>query len=76
MIQRGNEGSKVAAERLTRSLDVGLFFADLDDLAAQLHDTPRLDALRANTWRHRHTFTFDAHADRLIAFFRTVIRAR
>jgi hypothetical protein len=76
MIQRGNEGSRVAAERLTRSLDVGLFFADLDDLATQLHDASRLESLRANTWHHRHAFTFDAHADRLIAFFRTVIQAR
>lgn len=73
MVQRTNAGSIVAAERLARDLDVGIFFRDLDDLADSLRDRPRLEALRANFWRQRDQFTFDAHADRLLAFFRTVI---
>lgn len=73
MIQRRNDGAVVATERLARELDVGLYFGDLDDLAAQLRDGARLAALRANAWRHRQYFTFDAHADRLIAFFRRVV---
>lgn len=73
MIQRSNPASRVAAERLTRSLGVGVFFSEVEELSARLRDRSALQALRANVMRHRHTFTFDAHADRLIAFFRTVI---
>jgi hypothetical protein len=29
--------------------------------------------MRANVWRARDHFTFDSHADELIAFFRRVI---
>jgi len=53
-----------------------IFFSDIADLAAQLRETGRMTRLRANAWRHRERFTFDAHADRLIAFFREVIAAK
>ena len=46
------------------------------EIAAQLHDRLRLDAVRESVWRQRDQFTFDAHADALIAFFRQVIAAR
>jgi hypothetical protein len=73
MIQRANPGAVVAAERLSRELDVGIYFEEIGDLAAQLRDRPRVEALRANFWRARDRFVFDAHADRLIAFFHEVI---
>jgi glycosyltransferase involved in cell wall biosynthesis len=72
-IQIDNTGSLVAAQRLAREHDSGVFFSDVADLAAQLRDCSRMSRLRANAWRHRDRFTFDAHADRLIAFFREVI---
>jgi hypothetical protein len=32
--------------------------------------------LRENVWRQRLDFTFDAHVDRLVEFFRQVISSR
>ncbi len=43
---------------------------------AHLRDCARMEEIRANVWRHRERFTFDYHADRLIAFFREVIASR
>jgi hypothetical protein len=46
------------------------------DLAAKLHERCSMQAIRARVWAQRDAFTFDAHADRLLAFFRTVIENR
>jgi glycosyltransferase involved in cell wall biosynthesis len=73
MLQGDNGGAIVATQTLARERDLGLFFRDMADLGAQLRDRARLDQIRANVWRHREEFTFDYHADRLIAFFREVI---
>jgi hypothetical protein len=76
MIQRDNAGAIVATQALARALDIGVFVSDVAELGARLADTPRMEALRANVWRHRDRFTFDHHVDRLIAFFRDVIARR
>ena len=73
MIQADNPGSIVAAQTLARDRELGLSFSSIDDLAAQLRNGARMSALRESVWRQREDFTFDAHADRLIAFFRRVI---
>jgi glycosyltransferase involved in cell wall biosynthesis len=73
MIQRDNAGSLVATQTLARDHELGLFFGDADDLADQLHDRARMAALRESVWRGRGAFTFDAHADRLVGFFREVV---
>jgi hypothetical protein len=73
MIQRDNGASRVATQTLARELGNGLFYRDADDLAAQLRDRARMAALRETAWERRDAFTFDAHADDLIAFFRDVI---
>jgi hypothetical protein len=73
LIQRDNAGSVVASQTLARGLDVGVFFTDAADLAEQLHDRARMRHLRESLWRQRDVFTFDAHADALVAFLRTVI---
>jgi glycosyltransferase involved in cell wall biosynthesis len=73
MIQYDNRDAIVAADRLARELDIGVFCRHLGELGAQLHDTARMDALRSNVWRERDRFTFDRHADRLVDFFREVI---
>ena len=73
LIQYDNAAAIVAAATLTRTLDVGLFCRDMAGLAAQLADRAHLDRLRTNLWRARPQFTFDHHADRLVAFFRRVI---
>ncbi|MFP5347161.1 MAG: glycosyltransferase family 2 protein [Actinomycetes bacterium] len=73
LLQRDNAGSLVATQTLARSAGLGLFFTDIPDLAAQLRDRERLAAVRERVWAQRHLFTFDAHADELVAFFRKVI---
>jgi hypothetical protein len=73
MIQRDNTGSRVATQTIAHDRDLGLFYSDIPGLAGQLRDRRRLSAIRDGVWRQRDAFTFDAHADRLIAFFREVI---
>ena len=76
LIQYDNRDAIVAADRLARELDIGLFCRDLGELRPQLADAVRLGALRENVWRQRELFTFDHHVDRLVAFFREVIASR
>jgi hypothetical protein len=75
MIQAENIGAVVATQSLARSLDIGVFAEDIEDLAARLRDRKRMAKVRENVWRQRRHFTFDEHADRLIAFFRSIIAA-
>jgi len=72
MIQRDNTGHLVSSQTVARELDLGLLYRDAEDLVTQLRDRERMAALRDNVWAHRAQFTFDAHADDLIAFFRKV----
>jgi glycosyltransferase involved in cell wall biosynthesis len=73
LLQGDNSGAIVATQTLARERELGLFFRDMAELGAQLRDRARLDQIRASVWRQRETFTFDHHADQLIAFFREVI---
>jgi hypothetical protein len=75
MIQRDNAGAIVAAQSLTRRLEIGLFYKDIEELAAQLRETGPMERLRANVWRQREQFCFDAHVPELVGFFREVISA-
>ncbi len=73
LIQYDNTGSIVAMQALVRELDIGVFYKDAEQLGAQLRDSERMAQLRRNVWDQREQFTFDAHADALIDFFRQVI---
>ncbi len=76
VLQPDNTGSRVATQSLARERDLGLFWRDPADLVAQLRDAPRMARLRESVWRQRAQFTFDAHVDDLVAFFRQVIADR
>lgn len=76
MIQRADDGARVATRSLARRLGVGVFARDMADLAAQLRDTARTQAIREQVWRVRDEFTFDRHADDLLAFLGEVARTR
>jgi hypothetical protein len=76
LLQPDNSDAVVATQSLTRELDIGLFFSDMEHLRAQLRDEARIARLRDNVWRQRERFTFDYHADRLVEFFRHVIAHR
>ncbi len=73
LLQRANAGGAVATQSLVRALGIGLFFSTASDLAQQLGDARRMAEVRAAVARHRESFTFDAHAAELIAFFREAI---
>jgi glycosyltransferase involved in cell wall biosynthesis len=73
VLQRDNHGSVVATQALARERNLGLLFSDLDELGALLRDHSQMEDLRQSVWRQREEFTFDFHADRLVAFFRQVI---
>ncbi|MBA2638365.1 MAG: hypothetical protein H0U79_09150 [Solirubrobacterales bacterium] len=75
-LQRDNEGSIMATQALARERDLGLQFSSMEELAAGLRDAARLEDLRRSVWRQRDVFTFDAHADRLVEFFRQAARGR
>ena len=76
LLQRDNTGSIVATDALARSLDIGVSFRSMSELAERLRDKSRMEKVRANVWRARDRFTFDHHADRLIEFFRQTIARR
>lgn len=76
VIQRANAGAIVATARLARETGIGVFFDELGELGEQLRDEGRMVALREHAWQGREAFTFDAHADDLIAFFRRVMACR
>lgn len=73
MLQRDNSNSIVAAQRLARERNLGLFFTKFQELSSQIRNRTLMAQIQESVWQQRHSFTFDAHADRLIAFFREVI---
>lgn len=73
LLQRDNHAAIVATQALAERLDIGLTFNDLSELGGLLRNQARMDQLRANLWNVRQQFTFDDHADDLLAYFRTVI---
>ena len=76
VLQPDNAGSVVATQTLARTRDLGVFWRDPQHLVDQLRDRPRMHALRESVWAQRADFTFDAHADELVAFLRAVIASR
>lgn len=76
MIQQANPGSIVAAEALTRRLGTGVFFDRFDELGGMLREEAAMKACREAVRAHRDLFTFDAHADALVAFFREAMASR
>ncbi len=74
-LQYDNTNAIFATHTLARERNLGLSFARMEDLGTQLCDRARMGAIRESVWAQRDGFTFDAHADRLIAFLRTVVAA-
>ncbi len=74
LLQPTHPGSVVAVERILRAEGTGLFYRCADEVAAVLTEevADRRGARAALAVRGRHTF--DAHADRLVDLFRSLIR--
>jgi hypothetical protein len=75
LLQQANPGSVVAMERVLRRDGTGLFYRGADDVAGVLAGelSSRRGGTAALAVREQHTF--DAHADRLVASFRSVVDA-
>ncbi|MGX5656409.1 glycosyltransferase [Geodermatophilus nigrescens] len=73
LLQQANPGSTVSVERVLREDGTGLFYRDADDVAAALHEevAGRAGHRAALAARERHVF--DAHADRLVSLFRSLL---
>ncbi|MDQ2842406.1 MAG: glycosyltransferase family 2 protein [Acidobacteriota bacterium] len=76
LLQYENEGAVVATQTLARRLGIGLFCQNMAQLGSQLRDTNLMSQIRNNVRQHRPLFTFDYHADELLAFFARVIEER
>jgi len=76
VIQRDNSEHIVATESRLKELGIGIFFKDYAELAFQLRNVDRMDALRANAIKNRELFCFDHHVPDLISFFREVIQSK
>ena len=74
MLLQSTPGSGVAAERLLDSSAVR--YEDVDDLVARLRDRAALERTAQSCWDGRHRFTFDAHADRLVAVLERAVARR
>lgn len=74
MLQRDNTGHLVATQSLVKEHNLGIFFNTMDELGATLRNREQMEQIRQNVWNNRLMFCFDNHADRLVEFFRTVIR--
>ncbi len=75
-IIKNNRPHTVAMQALAEQHNVGLFFKDFDDLAAQLRDRARVAQLNANMRAARPLFAFDTHVPELVQFFRRIIARR
>jgi hypothetical protein len=73
LLQRRSPGGRVAADRLIEETGIGVLYDDVDDVADRLRASGILAGARAAVSAHRSSFTFDAHADDLIALFRRLI---
>jgi hypothetical protein len=73
LLQLAHPGSLVAVERILRDQGTGLFYSCAEEAAAVLAQevADRRGARAALAVRERHTF--DAHADRLVELFRSLI---
>lgn len=72
-ILKDNRHSRVAIQSVALANDIGVFFNDYTDLAAQLANRSRLTQMTENMRAARKNFAFDTYADELIALFRQTI---
>ena len=73
LLQRDNTGHVVATQTLARERDLGVLWREPADLVEALTDRDRMALLRKSIWSQREHFTFDAHVDDLVEFFRARI---
>ncbi len=76
LIHRDNTGHAVAVERLAQRYGVGIAYRDPQELHDKLQDERQHRTAHNAMVTARPLFSFDHHADRLIDFFRHLIKER
>lgn len=71
-VQKDNQHSRVAMDRLARSLKCGFHYSSFANLFDQMSSPLHLKELRENLAKSRFEFCFDHHVDRLIVIFRSL----
>jgi glycosyltransferase involved in cell wall biosynthesis len=74
MLQRDNSGHIVATQTICKELGNGIFFSEMRELVQIISNRAFMQKTRENAWEHRMEFAFDTHVQRLIDFFKEVIR--
>jgi hypothetical protein len=68
-----NTGHRVAVDRICDEQGTGIRYRTAEDVAAALGDQARVEATRGAAEKAREAHTFDAHVDRLVATFRSLL---
>jgi hypothetical protein len=68
-----SSGHRVAVDRICSEQRTGVTYRTAEDVAAALGDDVRMDTARGAAEKARRSHTFDAHADRLVETFRSVL---
>jgi hypothetical protein len=74
MLQKDNSGHIVSAQNLANEKNIGIPVSSIKTLGNKLYDKELLKRTGESIKKERYNFTFDAHTDRLIDFFREVMR--
>jgi hypothetical protein len=76
MIQYDNTGHTVATQTLAERENISVFYRTIQELGLKLRQRDQLQIIQNRVWDTRHQFTFDAHVDTLVQFFRRMIEVR
>lgn len=76
MLQKDNSGHVVATQRLSKDLNTGLYFEDLEQVGSLLGNKTLVNEIRQSTFGNRAKFTFDYYVDDLVQFFKDVIASK
>ncbi len=74
LLQQANPGSLVSVERVLRRDGTGLLYRSADEVADLLGDELRTRRGGSAAMAARERHTFDAHADRLVGLFTSLLR--
>jgi hypothetical protein len=72
-LQPDNTGHRVAVDRICTEQGTGLPYRTAEDVAAVLADEALVGPARDAAWKARDVHTFDAHADRLVTTFHSML---
>lgn len=75
-IQRKNNNHIVATQNLSKKLDVGIFYTNIDNIGDCFTNGERTKEVRQNLWDQRLSFSFDSHVAAFTDFLQHVIEQK